>query len=282
MSTWPDSTIHANGISLHYYRTGGSNKPPIVLLHGFTDNALCWTRVAHVLEQEYDVIMVDARGHGLSEGPTTGFSTQLQANDIAEFIQALHIERPFLLGHSMGALTASVVAAQHTDLVCAALLEDPPWITRISSSIDQNKQTRLQEPDAHPWYKWVAALKAQTREERIQVRHLENPTWADEELEPLADAIGQLDINVFRYSTPFPSWREIVPAITCPILLITGDTAKGALITQEVAQEASHLWKDGQVMHIAGAGHSIRRDQFTQYQEVITTFLQSLYKEPLV
>src|SRR5450432_3989349 len=110
MSTWSDSYISANDISLHYYRTGG-DKPPIVLLHGFTDSALCWTPVARVLEPDYDVIMVDTRGHGLSEGPTTGFSMQLLADDTFGFIQALGLRQPLLLGHSMGAATAAVVAA---------------------------------------------------------------------------------------------------------------------------------------------------------------------------
>jgi N-formylmaleamate deformylase len=274
MSTFPNNTIHANGIALHYYRTGG-NKPPIVLLHGFTDNALCWTRIAHVLAPDYDVIMVDARGHGLSEGPTTGFSTQIQANDITALIQALHLNHPFLLGHSMGASTASLVSAQHPDLIRATLLEDPPWFTRTSPPPDQNSQNQLQEPSAHPWYKRVAELKAQTREERIKMGHRANPTWIDEELEPWADAKEQFDLNVFRYNSPFPSWRTIIPMITCPILLITSDTEKGALITPEVAQEASHLWKDGQLIRIAGAGHNIRRDQFAQYRDVITNFLKS-------
>jgi N-formylmaleamate deformylase len=273
MSTWPDSYIHVNGNSLHYYRTGG-NKPPIVLLHGFTDNALCWTRVAHVLEQEYDVIMVDARGHGLSEGPTTGFSGQLRSDDVVAFIQALDLHRPFLLGHSMGAGTATMVASQHPDLIRAILLEDPAWSTSISPPLNEDAEIQLQEPSAHPWYKWIAGLKAQTREERIEAGRTANPSWPEEELGPWADAKEQLNLDVFRYNLPSISWREVVQNITCPILLITGDTEKGAIVTPEVAREASHLWKDGQVIHIAGAGHNIRREQFDQYKEAITTFLK--------
>ena len=55
--------VVANGIKIHYYRTGG-DKPPVVLSHGATDDGLCWTRVTLALEAEYDVIMPDARGHG--------------------------------------------------------------------------------------------------------------------------------------------------------------------------------------------------------------------------
>jgi N-formylmaleamate deformylase len=273
MSTWSDSYISANDISLHYYRTGG-DKPPIVLLHGFTDSALCWTPVARVLEPDYDVIMVDTRGHGLSEGPTTGFSTQLLADDTFSFIQALGLRQPFLLGHSMGARTAAVVAAQHPDLVRAILLEDPPWSARIVPSLDENGENQLQEPSAHPWYKRVAALKAQTSEERIKKARIDNPTWAAEEQGPWADAKAQFNLDVFRYNKPPIPWREIVPNILCPILLITSDPEKGAIVTPEVAQEASHLWKDGQIIHIAEAGHNIRREQFERYEDAVTTFLK--------
>lgn len=91
---------------------------------------------------------------------------------------------------------------------------------------------------------------------------------------PWAEAKDQFNLDVFRYATPPFYWREDIQRITCPILLITSDPEKGAIITPEVAQEASHLWKNGQVIHIAGAGHNIRREQFEHYKEAITTFLK--------
>ena len=57
-----------NGLKLHYTRTGGA-KPPVVLAHGFSDDGLCWTPVAEALAADYDVVMVDARGHGRSAAP---------------------------------------------------------------------------------------------------------------------------------------------------------------------------------------------------------------------
>ena len=94
---WSGSDASVNGIRLHYYRTGG-DKPQIVLLHGFSENGLCWSRTARALEQNYDVIMVDARGHGLSAGPATGYSQELLTQDIVALIQELRLERPGLWG----------------------------------------------------------------------------------------------------------------------------------------------------------------------------------------
>lgn len=60
MGEWLSGDVIANGIRIHYYRTGG-DKPPLVLSHGATDNGLCWVRLTRALESEYDVIMPDAR-----------------------------------------------------------------------------------------------------------------------------------------------------------------------------------------------------------------------------
>ena len=73
---WSEGDVFANGIRHHYYRTGG-NKPALLLLHGFNEYGLTWLRVAKELEQDYDIIMVDARGHGRSNGIASGFSNSL-------------------------------------------------------------------------------------------------------------------------------------------------------------------------------------------------------------
>jgi pimeloyl-ACP methyl ester carboxylesterase len=106
---WQTGYIEANGVRLHYTRTGGA-EPSIVLAHGVTDAGPCWTRVAEALAPEYDVIMVDARGHGQSDAPERGYGPVVQADDLAGVIADLGLNRPAVLGHSMGAATALVLA----------------------------------------------------------------------------------------------------------------------------------------------------------------------------
>ena len=79
------------------------------------------------LAGEYDMILPDARGHGLSDQPPTGYAPQDHAADVAGLIRGLGLERPILIGHSMGAGVAATVAAHYPDLVAGAILEDPPW-----------------------------------------------------------------------------------------------------------------------------------------------------------
>src|SRR5258708_27029805 len=123
--SWQTGDLHVTGVKTHYTRTGGT-KPPLVLVHGFTDDGLCWTPVAEILSPAYDIIMVDARGHGFSEAPETGYGPQEQAADLNGVISALALEKPAVLGHSMGAITALTLAGIYPDVAGAILLEDPP------------------------------------------------------------------------------------------------------------------------------------------------------------
>ncbi|HWQ14391.1 MAG TPA: alpha/beta hydrolase [Roseiflexaceae bacterium] len=111
MPTWESGFVEANGLRLHYTRTGGK-LPPVVLAHGFSDDGLCWTPVAEALAPDYDVVMVDARGHGRSDAPEQGYSPTDHAADLAGAIRALGLERPAILGHPAGGPAGVVDAGE--------------------------------------------------------------------------------------------------------------------------------------------------------------------------
>ncbi|SRR5260221_1550167 len=135
MASWSEGNVQANEINIHYYRSDGGNKRSILLLHGIADSGLCWPRAAADLQGSYEVIMTDARGHGHS-GTSANFSIALLADDAAAVIRALGLEKPYVWGHSMGAITAALLAASYPDLVRAALLEDPPLRDRPQLQAD--------------------------------------------------------------------------------------------------------------------------------------------------
>src|SRR5258708_7695834 len=112
MAGWITGTCEANGIDVHYLRTGG-NKPPVILLHWLMLDGACWTPLARALEEDYDVVMPDARGHGYSSAPNHGYCYDDLAADVENFIEELGLAAPVLLGHSMGGMTAAVVAGRN-------------------------------------------------------------------------------------------------------------------------------------------------------------------------
>ncbi len=278
MTAWSEGNVQANGITIHYYRTGGDKKPSILLLHGITDSGQCWLRVAHELEGSYEVITTDARGHGHS-GTSTDFSIALLADDAAAVIQALGLEKPYVWGHSMGAITAATFAAAYPDLVRAIVLEDPPLRDEPLIQTTPDKalfQTGSEQQEQNGW-QWLFELRALPREERIARGFSLNPNWAKEEIIPWADSKAELNIDTLEpalaavpHATP---WREVISRIECPILLITGDPELYAIVTPEVAQEAAQLWKHGELLHISGAGHNIHRDRYDETMTSVQAFL---------
>ena len=270
MASWQSADVIANGIRLHYTRTGGA-KPPLVLAHGFSDDGLCWTPVAEALAPDYDVIMVDARGHGRSDAPARGYSPADHAADYAGLIAAIGLRRPAVLGHSMGAATALVLAATYPDVPRAILLEDPPaWWASTSAETPEAVEKRLIERRLR-----IEGLKSKTREELIAAQHAAMPRWSEAELGPWADAKLRFNLNAMSLESPAAlDWPATLRGITCPALLITADPTKGAIVTDESAASLQTLVPQLREAQIADAGHNIRRDQFDRYMEVVRAFLR--------
>ena len=146
MTNWKTVICEINGINIHYVRTG-ENKPPLILLHGLMTNGLCWTDLARALENKYDIIMPDARGHGMSSVPDYGYRYEDHANDVVGLIQTLNLSQSILLGHSMGGMTATVVASRSPNPLRGLILADPTFLSlklqrevRDSDVADRHRQ----------------------------------------------------------------------------------------------------------------------------------------------
>lgn len=272
---WQSGELTANGLRIHYTRTGG-DKPPVVLSHGVTDDGLCWTPVAQALQVDYDVVMVDARGHGRSEAPSSGYGPLEQAADLAGVITGLGLQMPFLLGHSMGAATTLVLAGTYPDLPGAIMLEDPPdwWMPEKQSTPQDQERLSMM-------IKWITDLKSKPRQQVIADQREMAPKWSDDELGPWADSKLRFNAAVFSIFGPNPAaevdWKTTLPRITCPALLITADTELGSIVSRASAEALKAHLPQLQIAHIPGAGHNIRREQFNLYMETIRAFMSPDY-----
>jgi N-formylmaleamate deformylase len=271
MTNWADGSVEANGISLHYTRTG-RDKPPVVLCHGFSDNGLCWTPVARELEPDYDVIMVDARCHGKSGAPATGNHAQAMADDLAGLIEGLGLDRPVVAGHSMGAGYTQNAAAAYSHLIRAIVLEDPGW--------RMPPMTTSRQPD------WAVRLRAEFEKTQAMsfdeafavYREQFNPAVSDEMVRFLTQSKRELNLNILnRDFGPDDGWRDIVAKIGCPFLLFTGNPERGALVTEPAFAEALGLAPQIERVHVDTVGHLIRYEAFDIFMAALEPFLARVY-----
>ena len=106
IGNWQAADVRANGLKMHYYRTGGRGRSCVVPRHHGQRPVLA--PLART-EAEYDVVMPDGAAWAVSDG--NDYTPESHAADAAAFIAALGLERPVIGGHSMGGLTATLVAA---------------------------------------------------------------------------------------------------------------------------------------------------------------------------
>lgn len=283
MGTWIEGDIYDNDIRLHYYRTGGI-KPPVVMVHGFTDNALYWTRTAQALQCAYDVIMYDARGHGTSDRAKGQFSEQDRVDDLLRLIRALNLEQPGLIGHSIGGATIAWAISQNPGLARWAILEDPAWKDTPEPTSIHQAAKMVQERYAYieSWREWVICLQVNPWDEALQKLRMESPRWSESDAKFSLDARRQFEIDLFNYFPPERmEWREVVPGLTIPFLLITSHPERGGVVSPEIAQETMRLAPTGHWVQVEEAGHSIRFDNFEEYFKAVKAFLKDIDKVDL-
>jgi alpha-beta hydrolase superfamily lysophospholipase len=95
----------------------GARKAGHRQVHSVTDIRLSWTTLTWK-QGSYDVYMLDARGHGLSDPFTPADKGDTLVKDVMEFVRAMRFEKPILMGHSMRAATVMRLGAEYPDRPC--------------------------------------------------------------------------------------------------------------------------------------------------------------------
>lgn len=125
-------TVPINSMSLSVYRNSsnlGSDKPTIVMLHGYSADKSVWLRFAHQLGDDFNIIIPDLAGHG-----ETGFdanwdySAPAQAARVVSLMDRLQIQKAHIIGNSMGGFIAAHFAHLYPDRTITATLVDPAGV----------------------------------------------------------------------------------------------------------------------------------------------------------
>jgi pimeloyl-ACP methyl ester carboxylesterase len=268
---WQSAYALSNGVSLHYWRTGGAGKPVLILAHGITDYGLNYAFLAEKFAADYDIILYDARGHGYSDKPDGPYDLATHMADLVGLIKALKIEKPILMGHSMGGSTITLLAASYPDLPRAIILEDP---------------ANMNEPEQGLTAKVIPDWKAQIEtNKKIPVAELirnartrYHPGWTDATYELWAESkrlVSPSVVNIL-HGDGFGDATKTFPKITVPTLILKADAdAAHRARHRRIAQVLAH----GHLVHIDGAGHVIRNDRPVEVERELRAFLAEL-KQP--
>jgi pimeloyl-ACP methyl ester carboxylesterase len=98
--------------------------PALLLLHGLASSQHIWDLMLPHLQRRFRVVTYDARGHGVSAKPSSGYGFDRVVADALAVARARRLGRPVIVGHSWGAMTSMELAARHPRRVVAAALVD--------------------------------------------------------------------------------------------------------------------------------------------------------------
>ncbi len=104
-----------------YYEVHGAGEP-LVLIHGLSGNASAWTLLMPYLEKHFQVICYDMRGSGQTRFNDKAFNISDLADDLAELLDFLGMNKAHILGHSMGGIIAQDFAARYLEKINRLIL----------------------------------------------------------------------------------------------------------------------------------------------------------------
>lgn len=271
---WEVGDVIANGISQRYYRTGGG-RPPVVLLHGIMEGALAWLPTARALEHDYDVIMLDARGHGHSARVGDDFTPDALAADVSGALHTLGLADVRLLGFSQGAATAAFVADRDPGLLRGVILAGMAEGGAPAGDIMNNAgyQAWLSAYTA-----WLEGLKTQSHAERMVASLSQIPPFApllpEEEYVAWVENSANLDLDLVRMGGRL--WGQLgetaqamaaaIDRLTMPALLMKSSFtpySSGPLTLREEPSGRPNV----SIVHFENTGHVIYRDRFEAFVE---------------
>lgn len=233
-----------------------------MLLPGITSPAAVWDFVAEPLAAARTIHVLDLRGRGRSEAAPDGrYGLADYADDAARAIDALALERPTVVGHSLGARIAGALAVDHPDLTGPLVLVDPP----LSGP--------GRAPYPYPLDFYLDGIEAARAGLDVNVLRRDLPGWTDRQLHARATWLGTCDPRAvaethrnFQAEDFFPIWDRLIAPT-----LITGSASP--VVDADGLAELQSRNPTAVSVVVEGAGHMVPWERPAEFVAVLEAAL---------
>jgi lipase len=257
-----EELVPLESITMHVVGWHGGD-PPIVGIRGSTGHAYGLTAIGERLAPDARFIAVDLRGHGFSDKPPSSYGIDEHAADLLELVDTLGLDKPILLGHSIGGAVATVAAAAAGDRISGlvlvdAVVGDRRFVERASvvienleflleqrfAGFDDYRQRWGSLTDDATWRRWL------DRSLRMEIAPLPNATFRRRSVhDALASEWAWLANN---------DTLARLAAVTVPVLIVhaNGPFLNTAYLDDETVQAQLAAARDSR-LHVAhGRNHA--------------------------
>lgn len=254
-------------IKLNYKKLGQGD--PLIVLHGLFGSLDNWVTLGRQWAEDFTVYLVDMRNHGKSPH-TESHSIPAMAKDIKEFIQNHHINKPVILGHSMGGKAAMELALTHPDIIRALIIVD------IGA--------QAYPPSHDVIFKAIRSVDLDKVESRKDIEKKLGKFIQDKGIIFFISKNIERTKEGYRWKMNIDTlerdYKEILKDINAgrffdkPTLLLRGE--KSGYVTPENINLLRQLFPYIKIETIAGTGHWLHAEKSDEVEEKVREFMEGL------
>ena len=262
----------------HFLEWGHPDAPAIVLLHGGHQSAHSWDLVSLHLAERYRVLALDQRGHGDSEwARDVTYSNHEMSLDAEAFIAAMGMERPVVIGHSMGGRTTMLLLRRNPGVARAAVIVDvgPELSEKGRAAIAGFVQTNQEFDDLDHFVRNVRQYDPYRSREHIERTVKYNMLErADGKYVSKCDS-NPRRLGIVRGSGPLENITlEDAAAFDLPVLLVRG--ANSNILAPDAAERFATALPHGTLVTVPDCGHNVHGQNTKGFIGAVGGFLASL------
>ncbi|GGX24732.1 alpha/beta fold hydrolase [Streptomyces noursei] len=229
-----------------YYEDEGTG-PALLFLHGWGTSGRVWGAQLPDFTQDHRVVTVDWRGCGRSARPLRGNTTAGVVNDLVALIGALRLDRPVVVGSSIGATFGTELGVRRPELISGVIAVDGPGYWPSTGMPMTELMAGLRLDRAGTLAGWVPGWYAPGT----------SPALVDWTVRQILDSGVHIDQHFVSASSYDP--RPLLPGLQVPIHYLHGELDTS--IPLEVARTCAALTPGAEVGVIRGAGHMPQQER---------------------
>ena len=260
--------------------SGDRRSPTILFLHGFMGSSADWREVMAALGDRVFCIAVDLPGHGASQALTTeAYTIEGSARAMINTLDEFEVERPVVVGYSMGGRLALYLALRYPERWAGLFLESAsPGLKSASEraarrAADESQAKRLEsgelEAFIRDWYR-QPLFASLARDENL-LRRTIDARWRNDP-EELARSLRGMGTG----SQP-SLWGELEDLGVPALALAGGLDEKYVRVSSRMASINPRI----ESAMVPEAGHSVHAEIPTAYISLLEGFLKGLYLDPI-
>jgi pimeloyl-ACP methyl ester carboxylesterase len=242
-----------------------------LLLHGLTDSGEGWPDAVRHWERDYALVLIDQRGHGESPRFT---AAQLESHPGDQMVEDAigileQLDRPVVVGHSLGGAVALAAAVRRPELVRAVVLEDPAPLGPEEPEASAARGAEYLD-GIRP------SLAARDDHALLDKRRQQHPDWPESELLVTGRAEQQMDTEYLGRGDwkPTTRWPDLFSRLTVPALVVSGDDPDEICVDDAMETGLQEIGNPQVTLtRVEQAGHCIRREQPEAFYAVVDVWL---------